>query len=75
MDGLREDLTEEDLAYGFFPEEDFYLDENGDPVFYLQPGFAEDSGQLTVIPIFRGGDSGRDVKGLRQDNTDDGKKR
>lgn len=31
-------LTEETLAHIFFPEEDFYLDENGDPVFYLQPG-------------------------------------
>ena len=36
-------LTEEDLSTVFFPEENFYLDENGDPVFYLQPGdfFAE----------------------------------
>ena len=31
------DLTEEILSYIFFPEENFYLDENGDPVFYLQP--------------------------------------
>lgn len=31
-------LTEEALSHIFFPEEDFYLDENGDPVFYLQPG-------------------------------------
>ena len=37
------DVTEESLDYVFFPEENFYLDENGDPVFYLQPGdfFAE----------------------------------
>lgn len=28
-------LTEEELAAVFYPEEDFYLDENGDPVFYL----------------------------------------
>ena len=48
---LREDLTREDLDYGFFPEEDFYLDEREQPVFYLQPGFAEESGSLTVIPI------------------------
>ena len=31
------DLSEEDLDALFFPSEDFYLDENGDPVFYLQP--------------------------------------
>ena len=31
------DLTEEDLEALFFPSEDFYLDENGNPVFYLQP--------------------------------------
>ena len=31
------DLSEELLSGIFFPEEDFYLDENGDPVFYLQP--------------------------------------
>ena len=30
-------LSEEDLDSFFFPSEDFYLDENGDPVFYLQP--------------------------------------
>ena len=30
-------LTEEDLSHVFFPEESFYLDENGDPVFYIQP--------------------------------------
>ena len=32
------EFTEEDLFHVFFPEENFYLDENGDPVFYLQPG-------------------------------------
>ena len=31
-------LTEETLSQVFFPEENFYLNENGDPVFYLQPG-------------------------------------
>ena len=31
-------LTREDLTTVFFPEESFYLDENGDPVFYMQPG-------------------------------------
>ena len=47
----RADLEKEDLDYGFFPEEDFYLDETGNPVFYLQPGFAEDSGRLLTFPI------------------------
>lgn len=28
-------LTFEELEAAFYPEEDFYLDENGDPVFYL----------------------------------------
>ena len=36
----NDDLTQEDLSGVFFPEEDFYLDENGDPVFFLQPGVA-----------------------------------
>lgn len=48
---LYEDLEESMLEYGFFPEEDFYLDETGNPVFYLQPGFAEDSGRLITFPI------------------------
>ena len=53
MDDLEmyEDLEEEELEYGFFPEEDFYLDETGNPVFYLQPGFAEDSDRLLTFPI------------------------
>lgn len=48
---LRPGFQEEDLEYVFFPEEDFYLDEEGNPVFYLQPGAADDSGLLTVFPI------------------------
>ena len=48
---LYPDLEEESLEYGFFPEEDFYLDQEGNPVFYLQPGFAEDSGSLLVFPV------------------------
>ena len=50
-------LTEEGLAEIFFPEEDFYLDENGDPVFYLQPwdvyaDVPEDAALLTFsIPL------------------------
>ena len=48
-------LTEEDLTHIFFPEESFYLDENGDPVFYIQPGniFEEvpEGMGLLVFPI------------------------
>ena len=46
------DFTEEELSHVFFPEEDFYLDETGNPVFFLQPGVAapEDAG-LLVFPI------------------------
>ena len=49
------DLDEETLSYIFFPEENFYLDENGDPVFYLQPAdvFAEvpEGTDLFTFPI------------------------
>lgn len=44
-------LDEESLEYGFFPEEDFYLDETGNPVFYLEPGFAKDGGEPLLFPI------------------------
>lgn len=37
-----EDYTVENLFSDLFPEEQFYLDENGDPVFFLQPGVAAD---------------------------------
>lgn len=49
------DLTQETLSYIFFPEEQFYLDENGDPVFYLQPGDVleevPDGTELYIFPI------------------------
>lgn len=49
------DLTEETLSYIFFPEENFYLDDNGDPVFYLQPAdvFAKvpEGTDLFIFPI------------------------
>ncbi len=48
---LAEDLEREALDYAFFPEEDFYLEENGDPVFFLQPGTAEASGRLITVTI------------------------
>ena len=43
------EFTKEDLSHVFFPEENFYLDEAGEPVFYIQPGVAapEDAGLLT----------------------------
>ena len=34
----RDGFDEEALSRVFFPEEDFFLDENGEPVFFLQPG-------------------------------------
>ncbi len=49
--GMRPELTEEDLEYEFFPEEDFYLDETGNPVFFLQPGFAGDGGEAMTFSI------------------------
>ena len=43
------EFTKEDLSHVFFPEENFYLDETGNPVFYIQPGIAapETAGLLT----------------------------
>lgn len=35
-----DDLTAETLENCFYPEEDFYLDDSGNPVFYLQEGTA-----------------------------------
>ena len=37
-----EDFSEDDLLDVFYPEEDFYLDGDGNPVFYLEPGIAAD---------------------------------
>ena len=34
------DFTREQLSHVFFPEENFYLDDTGNPVFYIQPGIA-----------------------------------
>ncbi len=47
-------LTEEALSHIFFPEEHFYLDENGDPVFYLQPAdvYYDDVPEGTGLLIF-----------------------
>ena len=36
------DFDRELLEAYFYPEEDFYLDEHGNPVFFLQPGIAQE---------------------------------
>ena len=47
-----DDFDETQLEENYNPEEDFYLDENGDPVFFLQPGMAaDDSFGLLTFPI------------------------
>lgn len=48
---LYDDADEEYLAGTFYPEEDFYLDANGDFVFFLQPDTMchADAGVLTFI--------------------------
>ena len=48
---LAETLGEEELEYVFYPEEDFYLDAEGNPVFYLQPGLTEEGGEALTFPI------------------------
>lgn len=48
------ELTRERLSHFFFPEEDYYLDADGNPVFILQPGAAApvEAGLLTFpIPL------------------------
>ena len=53
-DGIKyyPDLRKEDLELIFKPDSAFYLDENGDPVFYLQPGdAAPQSFGLITFPI------------------------
>ncbi len=46
---VYEDMTEEEFGYIFYPEEDFYLDADGDFVFFLQEGTIapEETGVLT----------------------------
>ena len=47
-----EDFTEEDLELIFYPEEDFYLDESGNPVFFIQPGDAAPLEEgLMIFPL------------------------
>jgi len=47
-----EDLDQEAFSAFFIPEEDFYLDESGNPVFFLQPGnAAPESAGLLTFPL------------------------
>jgi hypothetical protein len=47
-----DDFDEAQLEENYNPEEDFYLDEKGDPVFFLQPGMAADESYgLLTFPI------------------------
>ena len=51
---LYDDLNEDVLEYAFYPEEDFYLDANGEPVFFLLPGvIAPDDAGTILFPITR----------------------
>ena len=48
MDRIRENpayrqLSEEELRYACSPDQDFYLNDQGDPVFYVQPGYLSDA--------------------------------
>ena len=50
--GIYPDLDRELFDLTFYPEEDFYLDETGNPVFYLEPGAAADAAQgLLRFPL------------------------
>ena len=45
-------LTFEELEAAFYPEEDFYLDESGDPVFYLlENTVALPEAGILLVPI------------------------
>ena len=45
-------LTFEELEAAFYPEEDFYLDENGDPMFYLlENTVALPEAGILLVPI------------------------
>ena len=48
----REDLSEELLALAFNPEEDYYLDETGNPVFFIFPGtIADEEDGFLTFPL------------------------
>lgn len=51
---IYDDLTFEEFAEGFYPEEDFYLNPQGDPVFYMMAGSVapEEQGLILIdIPM------------------------
>ena len=49
-----DDLTREELEAGFYPEEDFFLTEDGEPCFYFQPGaIAPEEDGLVTFTITR----------------------
>ena len=49
---LFPDIDEEIFSMIFWPEDDFWLDENGDPVFFVQPGrITDESYGLLTFPI------------------------
>lgn len=49
---LLDGVTFDSFGEGFYPEEDFYLDEAGDPVFFLQAGvIAPEEAGVLLIPI------------------------
>ncbi len=46
------DVTYEFFSEMFYPEEDFYLDEKGDPVFFIQPGIlCEEEQGVLLFPL------------------------
>ncbi len=46
------DVTYEQLTQEFYPEEDFYLDEKGDPVFFIQAGtIAQEEAGVLLFPF------------------------
>lgn len=47
--GIYPDMTQEEFEAGFYPEEDFYLSENGDFVFFLQQGSIADEVQGVML--------------------------
>ncbi len=52
--GIYEDLTFEEFEWGFYPEEDFYMDAEGHFVFFIQEGIIAptEAGQFFyVIPV------------------------
>jgi len=44
-----DDLEQESLDWLIYPEEDFYLDEEGNPVFFFQPGSIADESYGPVL--------------------------